>query len=179
MNAERWLPVVGFEGYFEVSDHGRVRGLDRSFVRADGRPLYVKGRIRKPSLVRHGYLNIGIAKPGVPPRTYLVHQLVLAAFVGPCPEGLEVLHWDDNHGNNHLANLRYGTRSDNMRDAIRNGTSNLTVFAKRDACSSGHEYTPENTRLRHGGRHRVCRTCNRQYQIAYKQKLRQKRQAVA
>lgn len=48
-------------------------------------------------------------------------HLVLLAFVGPCPNGMECCHWDDDPSNNVLSNLRWGTKEDNARDAIRNG----------------------------------------------------------
>ncbi|MGI9368366.1 MAG: HNH endonuclease, partial [Ruegeria sp.] len=50
-----------------------------------------------------------------------VHALVLAAFVGPCPDGMHVLHYDDDAQNNNLDNLRYGTIAENKADAVRNG----------------------------------------------------------
>ena len=52
-----------------------------------------------------------------------VHQLVLEAFVGTCPVGLEVRHLDDNKSNNRLTNLCYGTRSQNQLD--RHGRGSL------------------------------------------------------
>jgi hypothetical protein len=51
----------------------------------------------------------------------LVHHLVLEAFVGPCPEGMECCHRDDHRGNNALSNLRWDTHRANCQDAIRNG----------------------------------------------------------
>jgi hypothetical protein len=54
-----------------------------------------------------------------------VHRLVLRAFVGPCPDGQEVRHLDGNPANNNLANLAYGTRSENIADALRHGTTVL------------------------------------------------------
>lgn len=51
-----------------------------------------------------------------------VHRLVLEAFRGPCPEGLEALHGDGNTSNNHLQNLRWGTRLENREDSRRHGT---------------------------------------------------------
>jgi hypothetical protein len=51
-----------------------------------------------------------------------VHQLVLEAFVGPCPVGLECCHEDDDPTNNRLTNLRWGTRESNISDRFRHGT---------------------------------------------------------
>ena len=56
-------------------------------------------------------------------RTFLVHRLVLLAFVGPCPEGKEGAHDDGNPQHNELSNLRWKTLSANQLDRLRHGTS--------------------------------------------------------
>lgn len=126
MLPEIWKPVVGYEGIYEVSDHGRVRSLDRIQVysRIDqysGRELTVhrlhRGRMLRPGRMTAGHLSVALGKGN----SVCVHVLVLEAFVGPCPPGHESLHRDDVPSNNVLDNLRWGTRSDNIRDAIRNG----------------------------------------------------------
>lgn len=128
ISAERWLPVVGFAGIYEVSDQGRVRSLDRvqTYQRIDqysGRVLTIrrrhKGRILRPGAQgKTGHLTVML---GVEEGSRQVHALVLEAFVGPCPDGYECCHRDDRAQNNHLSNLRWGTRSDNLHDAVRNG----------------------------------------------------------
>lgn len=117
---ESWCPVSEFEHYF-VSNYGRVCSVDRV--------VPYEGEIRKrDSVLRRGQL----LKPGTLPSGHRyvvfygghhrqVHRLLLTAFVGPCPEGEEALHGDDNAGHNWLTNLRWGTRGDNIRDGIRNG----------------------------------------------------------
>ena len=86
-----------------------------------------------------------------------VHHLVLEAFVGPCPVGLEGCHWDDDKDTNHLNNLRWDTHGANMNDAVRNGNH---FHGSKNHCPTGHEYTPENTKLgKNGGR--WCRECHR------------------
>lgn len=52
----------------------------------------------------------------------LVHHLVLEAFVGPCPPGMEACHWDGDPSNNALSNLRWDTHQSNMDDKSRHGT---------------------------------------------------------
>lgn len=150
---EQWKPVVGYEGIYEVSDLGRVRSLDR--LDAAGRR--VRGRVLKLRRLPNGRPRVALARLGSTVDAY-TYRLVLEAFVGPCPPGMEALHWDDDADNNTLPNLRWGTRADNMRDMSRNGRGN----AGREHCPSGHAYTPENTYTYPGARkHRGCRECGR------------------
>jgi hypothetical protein len=57
-------------------------------------------------------------------RPVYVHRLVLETFVGPCPEGMECRHLDDNPTNNQRSNLAWGTRLQNITDRFRNGKGN-------------------------------------------------------
>ena len=123
---ETWRPVVGFETLYEVSDQGRVRSLDHASVRQrrdqySGKTLsYIRrhrGRMLRPGPSSSGHLSVALGRGN----SRLVHALVLEAFVGPCPPGHECCHGDDVPANNLLGNLRWGTRSDNLHDAVRNG----------------------------------------------------------
>ena len=118
---ELWLPVVGYEGYYEVSDRGRVCSVART-VQQGSRTYRVKERILAAGPNVAGYPQVSLSKDGDRQPGVLVHWLVLRAFVGPCPEGMESLHWDDVPSNNHLSNLRYGTKLENAADKLRNHT---------------------------------------------------------
>jgi hypothetical protein len=148
---ERWLPVVGWEGDYSVSDHGRVRSEPVVVIRTNGRPYTRTGRILQPTAHKSGHLRVTLKRVGQM-EIIEVHRLVLAAFVGPKPDGMESLHWDDVPSNNRLSNLRYGTRSENKLDLVRNGR-----WGNARHCAHGHEFTPENTY--HYGRSRQCKTC--------------------
>src|SRR5215475_14247629 len=114
---ERWLAAVGYEGFYEVSDLGRVRSLDRIVrIHHDGRRVY-PGRILKPQPAsKYGHLKVGFSVERSKIRWFQIHQLVLLAFDKPCPAGMEIRHLDSNPANNALTNLVYGTRSENARD---------------------------------------------------------------
>src|SRR5690606_31514500 len=107
---ERWLPISGFEGSSEVSDHGRVRSLDRAQV-IDGRwgPMTrnIKGRVLAPSAGRSGHLVVHRWLHNEK-HVRKVHHLGLEAFVGPRGQGGECLHKDGDPANNQLANLVWG-----------------------------------------------------------------------
>jgi hypothetical protein len=113
---ERWLPVPGFEGFYEVSDFGRVRSVVRMTTRG-----IRGGGIRRPVPDRHGYLRMALSRYGKV-RSRYVHRLVALAFIGPNPPRQEVRHGPGGKLDNRLVNLSYGTRADNENDKVRDGT---------------------------------------------------------
>lgn len=154
---EKWLPVVGWEGIYEVSDYGRVRSLDRTVETGNGRRA-LRGRILRPGINRHGYLGVVLRRPGVK-KSERVHRLVLTAHVGAPREGDEACHGNGNRQDNRLVNLRWDSRSANIRDNVRHGTH---LNARKVECPSGHPYSAENTRhytYPSGRSSRFCRKC--------------------
>lgn len=71
--------------------------------------------------VRLGQLSTGHRLLHALKRTVLVHRLILEAFVGSCPEGMEACHWNDDPTDNRLENLRWDTHRANGADMVRNG----------------------------------------------------------
>lgn len=114
ITAEEWRPIVGFEGWYSVSNLGRIR-------RENGISNRTKpGFILKNFLNSQGYPRVDLHVNG---RRYSrqVHQLVALTFIGPCPHGKEINHIDSNRDNPNLLNLEYVTRSENTLHAYRNG----------------------------------------------------------
>lgn len=155
--SERWIPVVGFEDFYSVSDEGRVRSEDRRITQVNRHGEYervMKGRILKPSVdKRSGYALVGLSRGGVY-GSRRVHQLVLEAFVGPQPTGVVTRHLNGDPGDNRLCNLQYGTQSENLNDVVRHGHH---WQVNKTCCPQGHAYTPENTVIKKHGRE--CRAC--------------------
>ena len=120
MNKENWKAIPGFEGYYEVSDLGRVKSLDRELVQRNGVKQCFKGQILKPGETTHGRLTVSLRKKEKK-KTYKVHILVALSFLGERPEGYHVCHLDGNVKNNKLSNLRYDTKSENEIDRYRQG----------------------------------------------------------
>lgn len=154
---ERWLPIPGYEGLYEVSDLGRVRSVARVVDRG-GRPLTVPGKMLRPLKHGGGYRMVNLWRDGEG-RFLLVHQLVLRAFVGPPPEKHIGLHGLGGPTDNRLSNLRWGTYADNMRDAVLHGAH---ANASRTACRRGHPLSGPNlvpSALVRG--RRSCLACHR------------------
>jgi hypothetical protein len=111
VSAERWLPIPGYEGRYEVSDLGRVM----SYLPWHG----TRSRILDGTL-SYGYRVVALTGDGAI-RLWRVHHLVLLAFVGPCPPGQEVRHGPEGKLDNRLTSICYGTRSENIADRARDG----------------------------------------------------------
>ena len=118
---EQWLPIPGWEGLYEVSDHGRVRSLDRWVTRSNGQRVHYPGRMKSLPRLQTGYPVVHLSKDGRL-TTKAVHTVVLETFVGPRLPGTVCCHKDGDPTNNRLTNLRWDTQSNNLKDAVRHGT---------------------------------------------------------
>jgi hypothetical protein len=99
LEEEVWLPVTGFEELYQISNRGRVRSL--RLRTGDG--------LRKPYANKKGHLRIDLYAEGGERKKRYLHRLVLEAFIGSCPTGMEGCHKDGDPANNNLENLRWGT----------------------------------------------------------------------
>lgn len=110
---ERWLPVVGYEGIYDVSDHGRVRRI----LAGQGA---IAGKILKWRPDTKGYPQVHLCRDGRS-RNSPIHRLVAAAFIGPCPSRKEINHSDGIKANNAVENLKYVTHVQNSQHASKMG----------------------------------------------------------
>ncbi len=99
-SGEVWRPVVGHEGRYEVSNHGRVRGP--------------RGSVLLPRRNTRGYAIVSLSTPQGT-KTKPIHVLVMAAFVGPRPDGWHINHLDGWRMNARLDNLEYCSPEENAR----------------------------------------------------------------
>lgn len=147
---EIWKSIPGYEGTYEVSNLGRIRSLDR----IDNLGRSKKGVIL--ALVPQPNGRLGVNLRG---KNHKVHVLVLTAFKGPRPRGMEGCHGDGNHTNNKLDNLRWDTRSSNTKDSVKHGTHKET---RKIHCPEGHPLEEPNLVKGHLKRGwRQCLTCQR------------------
>ena len=115
---EEWKPVVGYEGYYEVSNLGRVRSVERLVVSKTGRRRVFPSVVLSLYANCYGRMLVGLWRDNRINRLS-VHRLVAMAFL-PNPDNLpEVNHKDENPQNNRLDNLEWCTRVYNLNYGTR------------------------------------------------------------
>lgn len=153
---EEWRPVSGFEDLYEVSDKGRVRGVERTARIRGGALRKISSSLKSPvPTAQKGYHAVHLYCENKRTVRY-IHTLVLESFVGPRPVGLEACHGPLGHLVNTPDNLRWDTKSGNMQDTIRDGNHNN---ASRTHCRRNHSLADAYINPTSGGRH--CRVCQR------------------
>lgn len=159
-SSERWLPVVGWEGFYEVSNHGRVRSVDRVIRLRNGKSQTFRGKIRRPCRTsQSGHWGLSLLRPGER-FSVRIHVLVLEAFRGPRPAGLIACHNDGNVDNNCLSNLRWDTHQANTFDAIRHGRKAGRCGPDSQYCMRGHDLSVRPYFTNRG--YRECIECRRE-----------------
>lgn len=112
MESEEWKEIIEFEGYYEVSNLGRVRSVERRLEDKAGRERTFKGVIMKQQVHYKGYMMVWLRRSGNRQKMY-VHRLVATAF-HPNPEDKEMVnHKDKDRQNNHFENLEWVTIEEN------------------------------------------------------------------
>jgi len=121
-NLEQWRPVVGYEGLYEVSDHGRVRSLPRTCLTKGNATRTVSARVMSQNRDGRGYLAVILSKDGKKTTTR-VYLIVAKAFIGERPDGMVVAHGPAGKDDNSVANVSYKTQSENCAaDKLRDDT---------------------------------------------------------
>lgn len=121
---EEWKDIPDYEGYYQVSNLGRIKSLDR-LVQHRNISALLKSKIYTISLLNNKYLNVGLNKNGKQ-KTFLVHRLVAIAFI-PNPENkLEVNHKGEkpNKLDNRLWMLEWATKKENTEHCDNNKLRN-------------------------------------------------------
>lgn len=111
---EKFKPVKGYAGIYEISNLGRVKSISRIIERKDGNTRVTEDRIILPFLTKCGYHQIVLCKDGVRKKHY-IHRLVANAFL-PNLNNLPIInHKDENKLNNRVDNLEWCSAYYNTR----------------------------------------------------------------
>ena len=141
---EEWHPVKGYVGLYQVSSHGRVRSIDRIRYQRQRWSDKLFTRLHRGRLLAatpvHGYPRVVLNRDGHK-QAYLVHHLVIYAFIGQGEPGEMCNHKDGNRQNNFTDNLEWVTPSGNVVHALRvlqNGICGAKRFDLRLVCTLRH-----------------------------------------
>lgn len=108
---EIWKDIIGYEGLYQISNFGRVKSFPRRGTTT---------KILKPRINRQGYLLVDLCKNAKSKR-FPLHRLVAQAFISNPENKPEPNHEDGNKFNNHVSNLKWVTKSENIQHAMNNG----------------------------------------------------------
>lgn len=154
---EQWRPVPGYEGMYEISSQGRARSLDRAVATPGGKGTKrIKGKVLALFTDKDGYQRINLCRDSKK-KQVAIHRLVIEAFVGPAPVGMECCHNNGDPTDNRVENLRWDSASNNALDQVRHGTHHEK---NKTHCPRGHLLVGDNLRmsdLKKG--FRTCRAC--------------------
>ncbi len=144
---EEWRAVVGYEGFYEVSNLGRVRSLDRNDVLSNGVTRFQRGRILSPGHNGSGYYTVQLCKKSCLTHFY-VHRLVAFAFLDPPKKDqIEVNHKYGIKSDNRASELEWTSATENVRHAFQVGLKTSPLHTKltqtdadeiRQLCLEGH-----------------------------------------
>ena len=141
---EIWKDIPNYEGYYQVSNLGRVKSLDRIITYSNGKEVYTKGKIIKQSKDSHNRLRLILNKNGKK-KNYFVHSLVALSFIGEKPDNYIVAHCNGDNNDNRLSNLRYDTIKENSIDMYRHGGKvSIGKFSINDVMKIGYFYDSGN-----------------------------------
>ena len=109
---EEWRDVVGFEGFYQVSNFGNIKNAKTKLIKK----IQLNVCLNRPQICLSKFDKVTTVYP---------HKLVMEAFVGKRPVGMECCHADGDPWNNNLSNLRWDTRINNSQDKFKHGTQKL------------------------------------------------------
>lgn len=125
-----WKDVDGYKGFYQVSNIGDVRSVDRYVNHWQGGKCIKKGKDLKPSLNHKGYCMVNLqinGKGGLKS----IHRLVAEAFI-PNPENKpQVNHINGIKSDNKVENLEWSTQSENQRHAFITGLNKGSMFGRK------------------------------------------------
>jgi len=134
---EIWKDIKGYEGLYQVSNIGRVKSLDRTFINKIGHKQHTKERIMKLGTDKDGYLQVSLCDSSGKVKRFYVHRLVCEAFHENPKNKPCVNHIDEDKTNNIASNLEWCTYEENNN----HGTHNARA-AKTKSKPVG-QYTPK------------------------------------
>jgi len=126
---EYWKSITGYEGFYESSNFGRIKALERPVRHPKGGLQILKERVLKQG-IRKGYCFVVLSKNNMQ-KSFSVHRLVASTFLKNPENKRTVNHKDGDKINNKLENLEWATYSENEQHSIRTGLNDKRKRVKQ------------------------------------------------
>jgi len=167
---EIFKDIPNFEGYYQISNLGNVKSLERKVKHSKGGLRIVKEKILKPTDDGKGYLRAMLQKQGKI-KLFQVHQLVAMAFLNhiPCRHKIVVDHINNISLDNRLENLQLISNRENATKDKKRGSSKYVGVCWSKAMRKWISYIKVNEKRIHLG------TFTDEYEahLAYESKLKE------
>ena len=121
---EIWKDIIEFEGFYQISNLGRVKNLSRNVESCYGTKRTIKEKILSPSKDREGYYIVSLSKENKK-KTKPIHRLVALSFLDNPMDKKTINHIDGIKTNNKLSNLEWNTHSENSYHSFKIGLRTL------------------------------------------------------
>jgi len=114
---EIWVPVVNYDGYYTVSNLGRIQSVERIVISSAGKRRCFKSATKRTHKNHNGYIRVQLSKNGIN-KEFFLHRLILSSFKGEDPERKFVNHINGVRDDNRVENLEWVTPKENTRHSF-------------------------------------------------------------
>ena len=132
---EIWKYIPEWEGFYQASNLGRIRSVDRVVMKLNSRgflsPRIYKGKLLSPNVNNSGYQYLCMCKDKDHRWFAKVHRVIAMTFLHNPNHLSDVNHKDGNKLNNKVENLEWCSHSDNQKHALRIGLNIKPYAASR------------------------------------------------
>lgn len=129
---EIWKDIPGYEGSYQASTKGKIRGLNRICLSKNGSFRTVSNKILTPKIDRYGYYELHLSLKNIRIH-FKIHILIAKTFISNPKNKPQVNHKDGNKLNNKISNLEWNTNSENILHAFKNGLMKNNNFINNPA----------------------------------------------